>query len=177
MIDILVGLAIGGAAGAVTSAPFAVKYVRSSLSSKKDVIKSVLSIQQENLRSFAELSNIKVKCLGIDEYSSESNESSIIFEFNALPRAVAQTGVGIVGAQAEWVHQSNEKKKKTTPLVLKDRIFLLEKDEPRKIGIPISPENNYELSSVQLNIYEGGVSKTHKIRLAVGSQIFSTSDI
>lgn len=176
MTEILVGLAIGGAAGAATSVPFAIKYLKTSLSSKKDIVKSVLSMEKENLQTSAKLTNVKVKCLGVED--DFDNGAHLIFEFATLPSASNQTGVGIVGAQAEWVHDRNNSKKKTTSLNLKEQIFLLNKNEPHKIKIAISPENsNYELSSVQLNIYEGGVSKTHKIRLAVESQIFSVSDI
>lgn len=176
MIDILVGLAIGGAAGVATSAPFALRYVKQSLTSKADVVKSVLSLQQENLHDFAELTNVKVKCLGIEELVENGRENSyIVFEFNSLQRAFNQVGIGIVGAQAEWV-RSNDKKK-ITNLELDERIFLLNKGTAKRVNIPISQEGNMELSSVQLNVYEGGVSKTHKVKLLVPSQIFSASDI
>lgn len=177
MIDILVGLAIGGAAGAVTSAPFAVSYIKGSLSSKKDVIKSVLTAEKQNLQSFANLSNVKVQCVGVEDSTSDNGDAMIVLEFITLPSGVGQIGIGIVGAQAEWVHPNNDSKKKTTTLTLKDRIFLLERDVSRKIKIPVPQEGNFELASVQLNVYEGGVSKTHKVRLAVQSQIFSASDI
>lgn len=176
MIDILVGLAIGGAAGAATSAPFALRYVKQSLTSKADVVKSVLSLQSENLRDSAELSNVKVKCLGVEELTQNDKDNSfIVFEFDSLQRAFNQVGIGIVGAQAEWV-RSNDKKK-ITNLELDERIFLLNKGTPKRVSIPVSQEGNMELYAVQLNVYEGGVSKTHKIKLAIPSQIFSASDI
>lgn len=174
MIDVLIGLAIGGTAGAVTSVPFAVKYVRESLSSKKMI--NSASSEPTNIRTFAELLNIKVECLGVEEHSND-DESLVVVEFTTLPKAFAQTGIGIVGAQAEWVHPHNNNKIRTTLLTVKDRVFSLDKESSHRIKIPVVQEGNFELSSIQLSIYEGGVSKTHKVKLAVRSQLFSFSDI